>query len=146
MLKFLNSKKGFTLVELMIVVVIMAILVAVAVPIYTAVTKNSEKRTCAANRRELTEQISNYCAGAMTAATYMPVEGVTDTIVISSDGDKGTFVSGTDILNAALFSNFFQKLPYCPAGGTYTITLEGLGDDTVPRITVECDYNDGEHA
>ena len=46
MFKFLKSKKGFTLVELMIVVVIMAILVAVAVPIYSAVTANARKKTC----------------------------------------------------------------------------------------------------
>ena len=39
MRKMLKNKKGFTLVELMIVVVIMAILVAVAIPIYNAVTK-----------------------------------------------------------------------------------------------------------
>ena len=42
MFKLLN-KKGFTLVELMIVVVILGILVAIAVPIYSLVTKNAQK-------------------------------------------------------------------------------------------------------
>ena len=51
MFKFMKSKKGFTLVELMIVVVIMAILVAVAVPIFSAVTKNARTKTCVANMR-----------------------------------------------------------------------------------------------
>ena len=82
----------------------------------------------------------------MTATTYMLPVGESGTIVISSDGEKGTFVSGVGPFTANVFYNMFQAIPYCPAGGTYTITLEGLGDDTVPRITVECDYNDGEHA
>ena len=146
MFKFLKSKKGFTLVELMIVVVIMAILVAVAVPIYSAVTANSKKKTCAANMRELSEQVSNYCSGSMTATTYMLPEGESGTIVISSDGDKGSFVSGTGPFDAELMGNLFNSLPYCPGGGTYNITLTGLGSDTVPKLTITCDYNDGEHA
>lgn len=43
----MKNKKGFTLVELMIVIVIMGILVAVAVPVFGLVTKNAEKRPAA---------------------------------------------------------------------------------------------------
>lgn len=50
MRKMIN-RKGFSLVELMIVVVIMGILIAVAVPLYNAVTDNAEKRTCQDNQR-----------------------------------------------------------------------------------------------
>lgn len=57
---FFQNKKGFTLVELMIVVVIMGILVAVAVPVYGAVTTNAEKKDLprelphhSGNRRQL---------------------------------------------------------------------------------------------
>lgn len=49
MRKMLN-KKGFSLVELMIVVVIMGILIAVAIPLYGNITKNAKNNTCASNK------------------------------------------------------------------------------------------------
>ena len=48
MRKMLN-KKGFSLVELMIVVVIMGILIAVSIPLYGSITKNAKNKTCASN-------------------------------------------------------------------------------------------------
>ena len=48
MRKMLN-KKGFSLVELMIVVVIMGILIAVAIPLYGTITTNAKNKTCASN-------------------------------------------------------------------------------------------------
>ncbi|MBU4445580.1 prepilin-type N-terminal cleavage/methylation domain-containing protein [bacterium] len=46
MKKFFKNQKGFTLVELMIVIVIVGILAAVAVPIYTANIKKAKMSEC----------------------------------------------------------------------------------------------------
>ena len=113
MFKFMKSKKGFTLVELMIVVVIMAILVAVAVPIFSAVTENARFKTCAGNRREIVSQVNSYMMGSVDGQQHT----ADATYTITSDGKKGT----SDDLPDGLF----QSLPYCPvSGGTYTVTIE----------------------
>jgi len=51
--RFKKNNKGFTLVELMVVVVILGILVAIAVPIYNSITGNAERNACHANLRTI---------------------------------------------------------------------------------------------
>jgi len=55
-----SSKKGFTLIELMIVILIIAILVAIAVPVYLAATNSAKKRTCQSNLRTIDSAINAY--------------------------------------------------------------------------------------
>ena len=49
--KFREDKKGFTLAELLVVVAIVAILVAISVPIFTAQLAKAQKATNQANMR-----------------------------------------------------------------------------------------------
>ena len=103
MFKFLKSKKGFTLVELMIVVVIMAILVAVAVPIYSAVTANAKKKTCIGNQREIISSVGNWL---MLQDTYT-ISGTFSTSGGSDSPAWGTFsVTGVDNAETAIKALF----------------------------------------
>lgn len=60
--RLMKSKKGFTLVELMVVVIILGILVAIAIPIYNNVTFDAKAKACAANIRTLEGAINMYFA------------------------------------------------------------------------------------
>lgn len=142
MRKMLKNKKGFTLVELMIVVVIMAILVAVAIPIYNAVTKGVEKNACQANMRVITEnfnafQMTGNNGGAFNwgdiEGTYT-LNGATNTVTSS---ETGTGAPTTEQL--AEFAGMFKEgLPVCPTDDDADYTIE-VENDT---FTVHCNCNE----
>ena len=145
MFKFMKSKKGFTLVELMIVVVIMAILVAVAVPIFSAVTKNARIKTCAANRREIVSQVNGFLMGNIDGKQHVAAGSFT----VTSDSSSGTVTAGTSTdaaYTVEMFEGLFQEVPYCPASGTYTVTITaaastGINESTA-TVSVECNGGD----
>ena len=67
-----NNRKGFTLAELLIVVAIIAVLVAVAIPVFTTQLEKSRDATSVANIRSayaeaMTEYLTGSKAGAATA-------------------------------------------------------------------------------
>jgi len=52
--------RGFTLVELLVVVLILAILMAVALPLYLKAASNSERRVCRENMRSIANAEQSY--------------------------------------------------------------------------------------
>lgn len=115
----LMNKKGFSLVELMIVVVIMGILIAVAIPLYGAIQRNANEKTCGNNIKT----IKSNCATYMTSYNTK----------ISTKAEL-----------AAMFDD--GALPECPLkdNGTdddYTIAVAANG-----AATVYCSsYKTGDH-
>ena len=148
MFKFMKSKKGFTLVELMIVVVIMAILVAVAVPIFSAVTKNAKTKTCIGNQREIISSVGNW----LMLQSTENIEGSFSTSGGQDAPAWGTFADDL-ATNEAAIKGLFKTIPVCPdadgvitatvtpgtAGGKATVSTECVGnsdgaDHSVPGI------------
>lgn len=67
-----NGKKGFTLAELLIVVAIIAVLVAISIPIFSAQLEKSREATDEANIRSAYAEVS---ANLLTDESYnKPVE------------------------------------------------------------------------
>lgn len=140
MFSFMKSKKGFTLVELMIVVVIMAILVAVAVPIFSAVTKNARTKTCIGNQREIISSVGNWLmlmttenvSGSFTTAGGQEnPHWEDDVITVSVNGQS------KDVTSEVV--GLFKIVPVCPnEDGKIEVTIEpGQTGDTNSRATVK---------
>ena len=104
---FLKNKKGFTLTELMIVVVILGILVLIAVPIYNNATDKAKRSTCAANRRTIESAMVQY-----TVIEEEPLPG-------KIEGEGG--------LKEKLVGTYIDKWPECPSDdGTYELSESGV--------------------
>ena len=141
MFNLMKSKKGFTLVELMIVVVIMAILVAVAVPIFSAVTANARAKTCIGNQREIISSVGN----------WLMLQSDTDiagTFTTSGGQDDPEMVFPNDTtLDTDAIEGLFKTVPVCPdAANTITVTISA--DDTgtgKATVATECNNSDADH-
>ena len=81
MLKLFNRKKkdnkGFTLVELVIVVAILAILVGLLAPQYTKYVEKSRKAADASNMDEMVHAVQIWAADADTADEDLPAKAYT---------------------------------------------------------------------
>lgn len=72
-----NKKEGFTLVELMIVIAVLGILAAIAIPSYLGIQKRSARSEAKANLQAISVALEGYMAennnyGAVGLYTYSP--------------------------------------------------------------------------
>lgn len=63
-----NKQSGFTLVELIIVVIILGILAAIAVPKFTSLTSEAEKSACIANQHALEAALQMYWVAQLNSS------------------------------------------------------------------------------
>ena len=110
----MKRQKRFTLVEIMIVVAIIGLLAAIAIPSFLKARQKSMTNSCVANLKQI--------HGAKES--YAMDEGMTD-------GAGCTMANLTD-------ANWLESTPTPPAGGTYTPGAIG----TDPVCPNEANYAD----
>ena len=93
--------KGFTLVEIMIVVAIIAILAAVAIPNFVKYRRNAQATSCISNLKQI----------QTAKEQWMMANGSVPTELTAISGDT---------------TKYIKKTPVCPAAGTYTIGADGV--------------------
>lgn len=115
-MKLHKKASGFTLVEIMIVVAIIGLLAAIAVPNFVNARNNSRASVCVNNLRQIDSAKEQYALE----------ENLDDGDAIADTGDLDTYIRGgyaglTCPSGGSYTCNVIGTNPTCDEGGTHTL-------------------------
>jgi type IV pilus assembly protein PilA len=119
-----KGNKGFTLVELMVVVVIIGVLTAIAVPVYNNVTKKAKINAIAANLRIINGAVSQYYtneAGQPADIDALVTEKYLQSVPTQPKGVVEYTLSGTKEAQVEI-DDALETALGLPAAGSNTLT------------------------
>ncbi len=124
---FRATKAGFTLVEIMIVVLIIGILLAIAIPNFVAAREAGRAKACVASLKQID-------SAKQQAAMDNKLGGNDITTVFYTDGNA-TSPTATAAGKVQLVgsSAYLRSTPTCPSGGVYA--LGNVGTSPTCSIT-----------
>ena len=112
------NKKGFTLVELLAVIVVLAIIALIGTVSMNAVFDSARKSTAAANAAALKSATKNYCQSKMMMDNGEAPTSATDTDIQPYYDGNGAIATATEDIT---ISNNCQTIGM----GTVSVTLSG---------------------
>ena len=117
-----NNRKGFTLAELLIVVAIIAVLVAIAIPVFTTQLEKSREATDAANvRSAYASLVADYLENGEAKSIAVPAQQTSSGWQTNPAPTLQIMVDGTSTTKA-----FEAKVK--PASYTVSISADGTVD------------------
>lgn len=150
-MKKMNNNKGFSLIELIIVIAIMAVLVAIIAPNLTKYLGKSKSQTDNTNREEVKKQVKNCIAEAGTEeiavkadddatknATYV-VEGTGKSggVAVVAPASKNGTADFAALLKSVFDDDLNTKSKVTPANKYIEVTISGTISD---GYTVTCKH------
>lgn len=124
-MKKTTNNKGFSLIELIIVIAIMAVLVAIIAPNLTKYLGSSKTKTDDKNLDEVKQQVLNAISDAQTNDVTVPTGSITlqasGSTVTVTNGDGGSF----DKILQTVLKGSTTKSKVTPANTKISVTISG---------------------
>ena len=109
----MRGRKGFTLVEIMIVVAIIGLLCAIAIPSFLKARTESQKNACINNLRQIDSSKEQWALNTNQPATATPVAGDLDTYIKGGTANTYCPADNTQAFAASYVINALGSDPTC---------------------------------